>query len=341
MCLPDGTPYVGKLLFIGPDLVTIDAQDVVLGGTNVVDLVDGAFSVTLAANDVAGMTPSGWTYRVIGVFDNAPGWIRNISLPKATPAVNLADVLVPDPVAGTYAVLVDQATIDRLAPLLEPVFTGDVTIVDGQFVVDSSGTAINAIDRGSIAAYVAYVLRTAGVDRWALQMIPGSNDLLLTDSANGVEVMRFVPSPTNPTVRVNADLVLDGTGKAYRFRRSGSNLDLEGCGVDLILSVWSGDDFAGTQHSYDRYSADAANVQHAGKREFVTALYGAVVHTIDPDAGTASFGGKNGLSPIRLAGFKPTAGAPTTGAWTVGDVVLDSAGAWHLCTTGGTPGTWT
>ena len=71
------------------------------------------------------------------------------------------------------------------------------------------------------------------------------------------------------------------------------------------------------------------------------ALYGGAVHTIDPDAGTASFGGKNALGAIRFAGFKNTAGAPTTSTWASGDLVLDSAGAWHLCTTGGTPGTWT
>lgn len=49
----------------------------------------------------------------------------------------------------------------------------------------------------------------------------------------------------------------------------------------------------------------------------------------------------SGLSLIRFLGRRATTGAPTTGAWTAGDVVQDSAGAWWLCTTTGTPGTWT
>lgn len=88
---------------------------------------------------------------------------------------------------------------------------------------------------------------------------------------------------------IAGDLVIQGSGKAYRFRRGGSALDLEGTGVDLLVSNWSGTAFDGTQRSYDRYSANALNVQHAGKREYVAALYGAVVHTIDPAANTLGF----------------------------------------------------
>ncbi|WP_460071075.1 hypothetical protein [Streptomyces sp. YKOK-I1] len=69
-----------------------------------------------------------------------------------------------------------------------------LTIVDGQLIVDSSGTGINAVDRGGTANFGAYVWRTAGVDRWAWQQISGSQDLLLTDSANGIEVMRAAPN---------------------------------------------------------------------------------------------------------------------------------------------------
>lgn len=55
----------------------------------------------------------------------------------------------------------------------------------------------------------------------------------------------------------------------------------------------------------------------------------------------ASLGGKNGLNTVRICGRKGTTGAPATGTWDTGDLVIDSAGAWHLCTAGGTPGTWT
>ena len=139
----------------------------------------------------------------------------------------------------------------------------------------------------------------------------------------------------------NGDLTVSDVTKGYRFRRGGSALDLEATGADLITSVWSGTGFNGTQRSYDRYAADNHAAQHAGVREFVASLYGAAVHSINPVSGVAALGAKNGLTNIRLAGLKDSAGAPTTGEWATGDVVLDAAGGWHLCTASGSPGTWT
>lgn len=92
-----------------------------------------------------------------------------------------------------------ELTASGLA-LLNGILNGDITIVDGQLVVDSSGTAINAVDRGSTSNYAAYALRTAGVDRWAWQMQPGSQDLYLVDSANGLTVMRVRPGASAPNV---------------------------------------------------------------------------------------------------------------------------------------------
>lgn len=52
-------------------------------------------------------------------------------------------------------------------------------------------------------------------------------------------------------------------------------------------------------------------------------------------------GGLQGLSACRFVGRKTSTGAPVSGTWAVGDLAIDSAGAWHLCTVAGTPGTWT
>ncbi len=105
LTLPDGTPMEGYLTFTGPDLVTIAEDDLILGGPRIVPLVNGAFSVTLVAADATGMSPTGWTYKVTATLSNAPSWIRYISLPKAAPSVVLADIIVPDPVTGSYATL--------------------------------------------------------------------------------------------------------------------------------------------------------------------------------------------------------------------------------------------
>lgn len=106
LCLPDGTPFEGRILFAGPDVVTVDGQQVLLGGVVEAPLVDGEFSVELAANDVTGMSPAGWTYRVTAMFANAPGWVRYISLPKSAPTVALADVVVPDSAQGNFVPVV-------------------------------------------------------------------------------------------------------------------------------------------------------------------------------------------------------------------------------------------
>jgi hypothetical protein len=100
------------------------------------------------------------------------------------------------------------------------------------------------------------------------------------------------------------DLTVKDNAKGYRFRRGGSALDLEATGADLILSNWSGTGFNGTQRSYDRYSADALNAQHAGRREFVAALYGAVVHTIDPDGNRLGFHGATPVTRQAITGSR-------------------------------------
>lgn len=120
----DGALAKGRVLFTGPDLVTIAGHDAILGGTVEAVLEDGMFSKVLVPPDAVGIDPEGWPYRVEAVLTNGPGWTRYISLTKAQPDVKLADVLVPDPVAGEYSLLVDPATLlakaENLADLTDP-----------------------------------------------------------------------------------------------------------------------------------------------------------------------------------------------------------------------------
>lgn len=129
----------------------------------------------------------------------------------------------------------------------------------------------------------------------------------------------------------------DGTG-AYRLRVTGGGLDFEIGGLDVFLSAWSNANFTGTQSNVLRL--EPAGPHLIGRVQFGTGPFDDV-HDIDSGTGVAALGAKNGLANVRLCGRKATTGAPTTGTWITGDVVLDSAGAWHLCTAGGTPGVWT
>lgn len=100
----------------------------------------------------------------------------------------------------------------------------------------------------------------------------------------------------------NGNLTVTDFTKGYRFRVDGSALDLEATGVDLIISNWSGTGFNGTQRAYLRLSADAQNVQVAGKVEFVDALYGATRHVLDGAANTAGFFGATPIGRPAVAG---------------------------------------
>lgn len=157
LTLLDGTVMRGRLIFTGPDLLTIGDDELITGGSVEVALVDGELSVALCATDATGMSPTGWTYKVTAVLTNAPGWIRYISLPKATPVVALADVLVPDPVAAEYAVLAPVAeflanlaaldadvaalvvALAAKATLTGATFTGPVTVSGADLAVLGAG----------------------------------------------------------------------------------------------------------------------------------------------------------------------------------------------------------
>jgi len=185
---------------------------------------------------------------------------------------------------------------------------GDRSWADNKFALATTVTTIN----GRVSAIEQGTASLAGVNSTGPVQIVGSN---LTVSRNTA-----------------------GSLGAYRFRTTGGGLDLEVAGLDVIVSHWANADFTGAQKNVMRW--EAAGPHLIGRAQFGTTPYN-TVHDIDSTTGVAGLGAKNGLTNIRLAGFKNTAGAPTTGTWTTGDVVLDSAGAWHLCTAGGTPGTWT
>ncbi|MCX4885848.1 hypothetical protein [Streptomyces sp. NBC_00847] len=130
----------------------------------------------------------------------------------------------------------------------------------------------------------------------------------------------------------------EGNPGAFRFRVTGSGLDLEIAGLDVFISKWANADFTGAQTNVMRW--EAAGPHLIGNTQFGTGPFDSV-HSIDAGTGVAALGAKNGLANTRISGRRTAAGAPTAGTWTSGDTVQDSAGAWWLCTAGGTPGTWT
>jgi hypothetical protein len=116
LILPSGDPYEGRIVFTGPGLVTVGALDLALGGGVPLFLVDGDGTVDLIPNDVDGMNPTGWTYRVDGLFTNAPNFTRYISLPSGvSPLILTGGALIADPVQGQYTVLLDPSSLGSAA----------------------------------------------------------------------------------------------------------------------------------------------------------------------------------------------------------------------------------
>lgn len=183
--------------------------------------------------------------------------------------------------------------------------TGELTLPDS-----SPDQALNAASKGYVDGLVALLAHLTGATFTGDVAVNGAN----------LTVKRA-----------------DGTG-AYRFRVTGGGLDLEIAGLDVFISKWANADFTGAQSNVMRW--EAAGPHLIGRVQFGTGAFDDV-HDIDSGTGVAALGAKNGLANVRLCGRKATTGAPTTGTWITGDVVLDSAGAWHLCTAGGAPGVWT
>lgn len=159
-------------------------------------------------------------------------------------------------------------------------------------LVDSDGTAINAVDRGSITDYAAYVLRTNGTDRWAIQMVTDS-DLKITDSANGVTVMQITPNATTPVTTLRGTLAQVGATSA----------------TVLASGIVANDTF-------DRWRMDAAGTWTIGPgnatRDVTVRRSAAGVLATDGDFALATVGGRLMIKE----GANATSGAVTLAAGT-------------------------
>src|SRR5215213_3298893 len=159
---PDGTVLNGYLTVTGVDLGTVSEDDLVFGGYARRPVVDGRFNaLVLIASDATGIDPTGATYMI--KFTPLAGsggatWTRYLLLPKASPTVKLADVLLPDPVTGSYSVLVNPSGLlaqsANLSDLDDPAEARD-NLELGNSAVRDVGTTAGTVAAGDDSRFTA------------------------------------------------------------------------------------------------------------------------------------------------------------------------------------------
>lgn len=187
---------------------------------------------------------------------------------------------------------------------------------------------------------------SAGV--WWLCTVGGTPGTWVSGTLNltGDQTIAGVKTFTDPVaVDTATDLIIRFQG---RLSTAGAPVAGTYAAGDLIVDVngvWWLNTAGGTPGTWTTGTVNlVGNQTAAGAKTFsnqATFSAGAIFTGSGTIAsGVAALGAKNSFNNIRFAGFNSSSGAPASGTWTTGDLILDSLGVWWLCTSGGTPGTW-
>ncbi|MFE2324607.1 hypothetical protein ACFXD5_11930 [Streptomyces sp. NPDC059385] len=371
-----GTDFAG-LIDCRPSAYLVDStrHAVYPGGGKVNFASDGTFSVVLLPCDAAGVQPEGWRWHL----DLQPKGGRRIQFYAnivGTGTVHF-DTLTPVPAPGggsggggggavssvngkIGAVVLNAADVDA-----DPEGTAAAAVTAHAAATDPHGD--RAAAAAALASHEADTTSVHGIANTANLVVTsdprlsdartpaahaashaaaGSDPVSLSQSQISGLLAALAALLAKAGGTMTGDLTVDGanltvaraddTG-AYRLRVTGGGLDFEIGGLDVFVSHWQNADFTGTQSNLMRW--EAAGPHMIGRTQFGTNPFD-TVHDIDATTGVAAVGKKNSLSNIRWCGRRASTGAPTSGTWATGDTVQDSAGAFWLCTAGGTPGTW-
>lgn len=128
----------------------------------------------------------------------------------------------------------------------------------GMYLEDTDGITINDLGR-------SIDFRVEGDTDANLLFLDGSTDRVGLGTSTPAEKLEVVG---NFAVRNS------GNTKSYRFRTSGSDLDLDGSGSNLLVSIYSGANFTGSQRFYMNLSAGSQDADAFGNWRFKNAIFG-------------------------------------------------------------------
>jgi hypothetical protein len=237
---PDGTPLEGSFTVAGPDLATVAEDDYLFGGSARRWVRAGRFDpLPLVATDATGIDPTGFSYTIVFTPQYGTAWTRYFQLPKASPSVVLADILIPDPVAGSHAVLVDPATLtvtqdqvtdlpealDALLPRAGGSVTGDLDVAGR---LSTAGLAL--------PLRIPSSPRPAYRDpSWSQQFQAGHG---WSTSGSGVASSNLNDTSLFSKGTQSARFTTTGTGSVANLRRLGSALpDLTGKALRFLFRI--------------------------------------------------------------------------------------------------------
>ncbi|GAC1601345.1 MAG: hypothetical protein NVS3B29_02930 [Candidatus Saccharimonadales bacterium] len=161
---------------------------------------------------------------------------------------------------------------------------GNVSIQADSFLVeDTTGYNVNLRINNTGAA--TFENRTNSTNAFKIQNA-AAGSIFDADTTNSrVGIGTAAPSET---LTVNGNFNVrdaDTVTKQYRFRTSGSNLDLEGGGASIYGSVWSAANFTGTQHNKFVLENGSDVTQAIKTWQFRDSPFGTLRHTVDGTVG--------------------------------------------------------
>jgi len=109
---------------------------------------------------------------------------------------------------------------------------------------------------------------------------------------------------TGPVTVDDANFVVLGTNKGYRFRPNGARLDCEATGSDWILSVFSGTNFDGNQRTYLRLESGVTLAHACGTWIFADTADSGAVHTLDGTGNKLGFHGAASVAQQTVTGSR-------------------------------------
>lgn len=167
-------------------------------------------------------------------------------------------------------------------------FTGQISSLrpSGSSIAQSSRTVADSSD--------LWRRLTTGEMQWG----PGSGPMDSFLRRLGVGLLAFL----NTDFQIGQE-----NAKAYRFRQSGSSLDLDASGADLFISVFELVNFLGEQRSYLRLESGSFIAHAGGVWRFGDGSFDSTTHTID---GLNDQLGFHGATPV---GQQTISGERTTG----------------------------